>query len=65
MVVAAGSNTTGFSATELDSSTAAVTATLDCQIMRLADREDNEIGTNAKWLVKLNNHQFVDGTTGI
>ena len=65
VVVAAGSNTTGFSATELDSSTAATTATLDCQIMRLADREDNEIGINAKWLVKLNNHQFVDGTTGI
>jgi hypothetical protein len=60
-----GSTTTAFSGLEIDSSTAATTATLDFQIVRLADREDNVIGNYAKWLVKLNNHQFVDGTTGI
>jgi len=60
-----GSTITGYSGLELDSDTAATTATLDFQIVRLANRPDNEIGANAKWLVKLNNHQYVDGTTGI
>lgn len=60
-----GSTVTGFSGLEIDSSTAATTATLDFQIVRLADREDNAIGDNAKWLVKLNNHQYVDGVTGV
>lgn len=60
-----GSTVWGTSTMELDSSTANTTATLDVQILRLAQRTDNAIGTNAKWLVKLNNHQFVDGTTGI
>lgn len=60
-----GSNTTGLSAIELDSSTAATTATHDVQLIRLVRRADNEIGTNARWLVKLNNHQYVDGATGV
>lgn len=60
-----GSTVTGKSAIELDSSSAATTATLDFSIVRLAPRPDNEIGTNAKWLVRLNNHQRVDGVTGI
>lgn len=60
-----GSTVTGKSGIELDSSTAATTATLDFQIVRLSRRPDNEIGTNAKWLVRLNNHQYVDGTTGV
>lgn len=60
-----GQTSTGRSSIEIDSSTAATTATLDVQILRLVQRDDNEIGTNAKWLVRLNNHQFVDGTTGV
>lgn len=64
-IVGSGSATTGLSGVELDSSTAAVTATLDLQILRLVRRADNEIGANAKWYVRLNNHQYVDGTTGI
>lgn len=62
---AGGSTVTGLSGIELDSSTAATTATLDFQIRRLVKRADNEIGTNAKWLVRLNNHQYVDGATGV
>ena len=61
----AGQTATGRSTIELDSSTKATTATLDVSIHRLVQRADNEIGTNAKWLVRLNNHQFVDGTTGV
>lgn len=64
-IVGTGSTTTGLSGVELDSSTAATTSTLDLQIVRLVRRADNEIGTNGKWYVRLNNHQYVDGTTGI
>lgn len=62
-VIAAGNTTTGLSATELDSSTAETTATLQCRILRLVDRPDNEIGTNAKWLVRFNlhRHRFATG----
>lgn len=62
----AGSTVTGLSTIEIDSSTATATGdgTEDVLIVRLANRPDNAIGTNAKWLVRLNNHAFVDGNTG-
>lgn len=60
-----GSTSTGRSSMEIDSTTVATTATLDVQILRLAQKPDNAIGAYAKWLVKLNNHQFVDGATGV
>lgn len=61
-----GSTTTGFSSIEIDSSTktASGDGTEDVTIMRLVRRPDNEIGNYAKWLVRLNNHQYVDGNTG-
>jgi len=60
-----GSTTTGRSTMEIDSTSKATTTTHDVQILRMVQREDNAIGAYAKWLVKLNNHQFVDGTTGV
>ena len=60
-----GSTVTGRSTMELDSNTAATTSTLDVSILRLVPRVDNEIGTNAKWLVRLNNHQMINATTGV
>lgn len=60
-----GDSNTGLSGIELDSSSAATTAGHDLQIRRLVRRPDNEIGDNAKWLVKLNNHQYANGSTGI
>ena len=62
----AGSTTSGRSSIEIDSSTATASGdgTEDVLIVRLAQRPDNEIGTNAVWEVRLNNHQFVDGTAG-
>ncbi len=63
--VTTGSTATGLSNTELDSSSAATTATLDMQIVGLVNRSDNVIGTNAEWLVRLNNHQLVNQTTGV
>lgn len=64
LLVQAGS-AQGISGTELDSSTAATTAGHDLKIMRLVRREDNAIGENAKWLVKINNHQYADNEVGV
>jgi hypothetical protein len=55
-VAGTGSTSTGQSGFQLDSSTANVTNTLQCRIVALANREDNDIGTNAKWLVTFNLH---------
>lgn len=60
-----GSTTTGFSAIEVNNATEATTATLDFQLIGLSRRVGNAFGEHAKWLVRLNNHQFVDGTTGV
>jgi hypothetical protein len=64
--ITAGSTVTGFSTMEIDSSTATASGdgTQDVLIHSLARAEDNAIGTNANWLVRLNNHAFVDGNTG-
>jgi hypothetical protein len=58
-IIGTGNTLTGTSAVELDSNTAAVTATLDMRIIRLVPRPGNEIGINAKWLVAINNHPWL------
>ena len=60
-----GSTNTGLSAIELDNSTEATTATLDFQILGVAPLAGNALGEHCVWRVKLNNHQLVDGTTGV
>lgn len=62
----AGSTFTGRSSMEIDSgtATAAGDGTEDVLIVGLAQRGDNEIGTNAVWEVRLNNHFYVDGVAG-
>ena len=60
-----GSTVTGLSTIELDSDSVATTATLDFAIFGLVNRADNVIGANAKWLVRLLNHQYKDSTTGV
>lgn len=61
-----GSATTGRSSLQLDSSTATASGdgTEDVLVIGLVQRPDNAIGTNAKWLVRLNNHFNVDGQAG-
>lgn len=61
-----GSTTTGQSATEISmaSISAAGDGTEDVIIVGLAQRPDNAIGNNAKWLVRLNNHFFTDASAG-
>lgn len=63
IIVAAGSTVSGISAMELDSSTA-VTTTAQLRILGLAQRADNEIGANAKWLVRINEHEL-DTAAGV
>lgn len=62
-----GSTTTGLSSMQVDTSTktAAGDGTEDVLIVGFLQRPDNEVGVaNAKVLVRLNNHAFVDGNTG-
>lgn len=65
----AGSTTTGRSAYELDSSDViakdASAATATFRVIRLSTRPDNEIGTEAKWEVKINEHQRADSNIGL
>lgn len=61
-----GSTTTGKSSMEISAATATAAGdgTEDVLIVGLVQSPDNTIGNNAKWLVRLNNHQFVDGAAG-
>ena len=65
IVVGSGSTTTGLSAVELNNATEATTNTLDVQIVGFQNREDNEVGEHAKWLVRINRHQFANQVAGI
>lgn len=62
-----GSTTTGLSAIELDSSNVSETSDTDddVRIISLVQRPDNAVGTNAKWLVRLNVHQYVNAAVGV
>lgn len=66
-IVLAGATTTSDSGTLLNNATEATTATLNLKIMSLAQREDNAFGARAKWIVKINNHQYgaSTGTAGV
>jgi hypothetical protein len=61
----AGNNNGFLSGWMLDSSTAAATNTLQVQLLGLARRIDNAFGTNAKWLVRINNHQYANQVAGV
>lgn len=63
-VVAAGSTVTGKSGVELNNATEATTNTLDLKIIGLVSREDNEVGEHAKWLVRINRHQYSNQVAG-
>lgn len=63
IVVGTGSTVTGSSAVELDSSDKK-TGTAQLRILGLAQRADNEIGTNAKVEVLINEHEL-KSTTGV
>ncbi|MEA2038867.1 MAG: hypothetical protein U9N82_03435 [Thermodesulfobacteriota bacterium] len=62
-----GSTTTGLSSVEIDCSTENTTSTLSLKILRLLDREDNELGDYAKFEVLINSHELGQGlgSTGV
>ena len=58
-----GSTTNGISAMELNSSTLAVTAALNLKVVGLYNDVNNEFGTNAVVVVKINEHVY--GSAGV
>lgn len=60
----AGNTTTGISAIELDSSDVTGTSSAQFRLLELVSSPDNVLGTNAKWLVVINEHEFKT-TTGV
>ena len=71
LVTGTGSTITGFSGWQLQASSVATTNTLDLKIMRSLNQADNTISSvanttmNAKWLVRINNHQYVNQIAGV
>lgn len=63
ITVAAVNTTTGTSGMELDSSDIK-DATAQLRVFGLVQRADNAVGTNAKWLVMINEHEL-KGTAGL
>lgn len=67
LVAGTGSAVSKKSGFMLDTSTKATGATLQCRIVGLVDRADNEVGANAKVLVRLNltTETGAAGSTGV
>jgi len=67
VVAGTGSTATGFSGFQIDSNTAATTATLQLRLIAVQQRIDNAIGANAKWLVAINlpTETGAAGSTGV
>lgn len=58
-----GSTTSGISAMELNSATLATTASLNLKVVGLYNDVNNDFGTNAVVVVKINEHVY--GSTGV
>ena len=54
LVAGAGSTYSAYSGWQLNSSTLNTTSTLQMRIIQLLQESDNAVGTNAKWLCKIN-----------
>jgi hypothetical protein len=63
-VVSAGVAANGMSGVELNNATEAATNTLDLLITGFVNRDDNAIGENAKWYVRINRHQYANQVVG-
>jgi hypothetical protein len=62
IVVAAPATGVRVSGTQLDDTTVANTATLQLKLLGLKRSVNNAFGAQAKWWVKINNHQLAAGT---
>ena len=56
---------TGLDSTTLNATTPAVTATFQLKILGLNNRQGNELGTGAEWLVLINNHTDANIVAGV
>ncbi len=66
ILVANASTTTGLSGTMLDNATPpATTNTLDLKIIGFANKPNNAVGANAKWIVRINRHLYVNQIAGV
>ena len=65
IIVAARNATTGLSQMEIDSSSAATTATLDAFLLRLAPYVDNETGNFSRWFVNFHDLAIAEAQAGI
>ena len=72
LTVAAGSAITGYSGSVIDNATEATTNTLDCKIIGIIDRADNDIGSSvssgtvaSRFLVRINRHLFANQVAGV
>jgi hypothetical protein len=63
IVVGSGNTTTGLSTMELNSDN--VGTGLNCLILGLVNREDNAVGANANWLVRINENMQQGGDIGV
>lgn len=63
-VVANASTVTGLSATTLNNATEATTNTLDLKIVGFANKPNNAVGESAKWIVRINRHQYSNQVAG-
>lgn len=61
----AGDQTTGLSGAELDTSVMNTSATGQLTIMRMANRENNALGTNTRLVVQINTHSGDNNIAGI
>lgn len=61
VVVGSGNTTTGLSAMELDSDSATAGAAT-CKLLRIVNREDNELGDHCKWEVLIAEHEMLSGS---
>ena len=61
----AGTNNGYVSGWQLAANSSNVGATRQVQILQLAQKPNNTVGVNAKWIVRIVNHQFLAGTAGV
>lgn len=61
----AGTNNGYVSGWQMQGSSGAVGATLQLQVMQMAQKPNNTLTANAKWIVLINNHQFKSGLAGV
>ena len=60
-----GDINSGISGMKLDSSDVSVDGDHQLRVIRVVNRDDNALGTNCKFLVKINEHELSAGTVGI